>query len=169
MNNHTSNNVISLHEAVVLRGQQAWCHIKKSAPDQRNAWRDVGEALLEGRSREHREEEQFTEWVQEMFPGLQQNEAGAALWFTAEFRGLHVSIPVGMSLPTAIRRRFTDNQTDDPQESTISLQGNIGAMRKALVQAAAVVKASHIAGRAPITKEYAMDTLLEIFNNMNLE
>jgi len=44
-----TNSVLILTDAVVARGQRAWNRIKATAAEQRELWREVGEALLVGR------------------------------------------------------------------------------------------------------------------------
>jgi hypothetical protein len=53
-----------LHEAIVMRGQRAWSAIKRSASEQRQMWREVGDALAYGRAL-HRADKAFGAWVVE--------------------------------------------------------------------------------------------------------
>jgi hypothetical protein len=97
-------------------GQRAWSFIKKSAADQRQAWLEVGEALLEGKNKANREVGQkFSEWVQEMFPGLDQTHASDAIWY-AENSNMVLEIPEGITHPQNIRKAFNE-QTACPAPS----------------------------------------------------
>lgn len=44
---HATNQVTTLLSARILRGQRAWAKIKATAAEQRQLWREVGEALVE--------------------------------------------------------------------------------------------------------------------------
>ena len=63
-------------------GQQAWKAIKATAEEQRTLWLEVGVALMYGKIKENRKAGQkFSEWVQEMFPGLtDRHDIADALW-----------------------------------------------------------------------------------------
>ena len=60
---NTALTVVNLDESRVTRGQLAWSRIKATAADQRELWRQVGEALLVGR-RLHRSNTMFSLWCE---------------------------------------------------------------------------------------------------------
>jgi hypothetical protein len=53
--------------------------------------------------------QKFSEWVQEGFPGLRQNDAAAAMWYASNSTNL-VEIPAGMSHPESIRAWARDQE-----------------------------------------------------------
>lgn len=80
------------------------------AAEQRFWWLDVGAALAVGKDKENRRPGQkFSEWVQEMFPGLGQQDASDAIWLHQESMSL-MEIPAGMSHPSWIRRWHNEAQ-----------------------------------------------------------
>ena len=102
-----STNIVSLQSALIIKGQRAWTTIKASAEEQRVLWLEVGVALMYGKIKENREKGQkFSEWVQEMFPGLGGDDTAAAIWYASEFSSTQLEIPEGMSSPQNIRRWF---------------------------------------------------------------
>ena len=97
--------------AFIRKGQRAWSAIKATAEEQRTLWPEIGVALMYGKQKENRAEGQkFSEWVQEMFPGLRQNDASAAIWF-AENSTVAVEIPAGLTHPENIRQWCRDQAT----------------------------------------------------------
>lgn len=75
--------VFNIADAGIKRGQRAWTRIKAAAEEQRTLWLEVGVALLYGKNKDNRPKGQkFSEWVQEMFPGLSARYASAAIWAT---------------------------------------------------------------------------------------
>ena len=51
-------------EYLLIHGSRAWSRIKATAAEQRELWRDVGEALLVGR-RMHKSNQAFSQWLKE--------------------------------------------------------------------------------------------------------
>lgn len=89
-------------EALIRKGQRAWTAIKGTAAEQRFWWLDVGHALIEGKNKANRKEGQkFSEWVQEMFPGLHERAASAAMKWAEESETIS-EIPDDLTHPVAI-------------------------------------------------------------------
>ena len=90
-------------------GKGAW--IVLSCP-QTFLVKNFGVALMYGKIKENREKGQkFSDWVQEMFPGLCiKNDVPAAIWFASDFPHSE-EIPAGMSNPRCIRAWFNEQQT----------------------------------------------------------
>ena len=94
----------------IRKGQRAWTAIKDTAEEQRTLWLEVGVALMYGKMAENRPGQKFSEWVQEMFPGLvDRHDIADALWF-AEESATVTQIPEGLTHPSRIRRWFNEQQ-----------------------------------------------------------
>jgi len=92
----------------IRTGQQAWKAIKATAEEQRTLWLEVGVALMYGKIKENRKAGQkFSEWVQEMFPGLSDKTASDAIWWATN-SGVTPEIPEGLSHPENIRKWFNE-------------------------------------------------------------
>lgn len=73
-------NVIVMTDARITRGQAAWSHIKATAEQQREAWRDIGEALLVGRKL-HKSNKLFGQWVKDHgFGDMHMQDRHGAMW-----------------------------------------------------------------------------------------
>ncbi|WP_396328910.1 hypothetical protein [Burkholderia anthina] len=70
---------IPLTSAVVLRGQRAWGRIKATAAEQRQLWKEVGEALLAGRKL-HTSDKLFGQWCAEHGFDMKQQDRSGAMW-----------------------------------------------------------------------------------------
>ena len=112
--------------AVIRNGQRAWTAIKGTAAEQRFWWLDVGTALIEGKDKDNRKVGQkFSEWVQEMFVGLIQQEASDAIWFAENSMSLMEFAPT-VSHPSWIRRLHNEQQAtaalpaDAPEINTVT-------------------------------------------------
>jgi hypothetical protein len=103
------NNVMVMTDAVVARGQRAWGRIKATAAEQRELWREVGEALLVGR-RLHKADQKFSQWCKEMGFGDMHRKARANAMWWAEV-GRDVTPPVDLTHPTNIRDWFNEQKT----------------------------------------------------------
>ena len=103
--------VIQMTDAVVARGQRAWHRIKATAAEQRELWREVGEALLVGR-RMHKADQKFSQWCKEMgFGDLDRHDRADAMWLASvwsEVCDRHT--PADLSRPSRIRRWFNEQQ-----------------------------------------------------------
>ncbi|MFN7041990.1 MAG: KilA-N domain-containing protein [Acidovorax temperans] len=102
--------VVTLTDAHVARGQAAWSRIKATAAEQRELWRDVGEALLVGR-RMHKADQKFSQWCKEMgFGDMDRRVRADAMWFaTSGVQRLDTS----ESHPTRIRMWFNEQKTTE--------------------------------------------------------
>ena len=114
--------------ALIRKGQRAWSAIKGTAAEQRFWWLDVGTALIEGKDRANRKGGQkFSEWVQEMFPGLHERDAQSAMEY-ANKTDILSEIPAGLSHPRAIMDWHREQQataalpTDAPAINTKTTQ-----------------------------------------------
>lgn len=107
----TNSAVLILTDAVVARGQRAWHRIKATAAEQRELWREVGEALLVGR-RMHKADQKFSQWCKEMgFGDLDRHDRADAMWLASvwsEVCDRHT--PADLSHPSRIRRWFNEQQ-----------------------------------------------------------
>jgi hypothetical protein len=101
-----NTNVMTMTDAVVARGQRAWGRIKATAAEQRQLWKDIGEALLVGRKL-HKSNQGFSQWCKEMgFDDIHRNTRADAMWF-ASLQG-HRATPVDLTHPQNIRKWFND-------------------------------------------------------------
>lgn len=97
-------------DAVVARGQRAWHRIKATAAEQRELWREVGEALLVGR-RMHKSDKLFGQWIKEQgFDDMPSTTRKDALWLASNWSLLDNGCPVDASHPTRIRQWFNEQQ-----------------------------------------------------------
>ena len=97
-------------EAIIRKGQRAWTAIKSTAEEQRFWWLDVGAALREGKDKANRKPGQkFSDWVQEEFPGLNQDTAADAIWFASNSVAT-TEITADLSHPKNIRVWFNEQQ-----------------------------------------------------------
>lgn len=102
--------VIQMTDAVVARGQRAWHRIKATATEQRELWREVGEALLVGR-RMHKSDKLFGQWIKEQgFDDMPSTTRKDALWLASNWSLLDNGCPVDASHPTRIRQWFNEQQ-----------------------------------------------------------
>ena len=78
----------ALHtNAIVARGQRAWGRIKATAAEQRELWREVGEALLVGR-RLHKSDKLFGQWIKEHgFGDMDRRYRADSMWLAEVSRG----------------------------------------------------------------------------------
>lgn len=96
----------------ILQGQRAWTQIKATAEEQRTLWLEVGVALMYGKRKENRKGGQkFSEWVQEMFPGLHERTARDALWMAEHFSEVTSALLADLTHPMNIRPWFNDQTT----------------------------------------------------------
>lgn len=106
----TNSAVLVLTDAVVARGQRAWHRIKATAAEQRELWREVGEALLVGR-RMHKSDKLFGQWIKEQgFDDMPSTTRKDALWLASNWSLLDNGCPVDASHPTRIRQWFNEQQ-----------------------------------------------------------
>lgn len=105
-----NTNVMTMTDAVVVRGQRAWGRIKATAAEQRELWKDVGEALLVGRKL-HPSNQAFGQWCKEVGFDMDAPTRSDSMWF-ASYRGGN-TIPADLSHPKNIRQW----DRDQPKEA----------------------------------------------------
>lgn len=104
------NNVMVMTDAVVARGQRAWGRIKATAAEQRELWREVGEALLVGR-RQNPSNNRFAEWVKAHgFDDIQPRYRSAAQWLAQNWEAVR-SITPNTSDPIQLQKDFNEQKT----------------------------------------------------------
>ncbi len=130
---NTQPNITNIQSAIVLKGQRAWTKIKATAEEQRVLWLEVGVALMWGKQKDNREEGQkFSDWVQEMFPGLvDRHDIADALWCAENYVTVtqNTGATVHLTHPSRIRRACMEAfstqalppelQTITPETSTV--------------------------------------------------
>lgn len=111
--------------ASIRTGQQAWSQIRATVDEQRTLWLEVGVALMYGKQKNNRAAGQkFSDWVQEMFPGLDMRDASDAQWFAENSDTVTDSCT--LSHPRRIREAHNEQQStaalpaDAPEVSTVS-------------------------------------------------
>ncbi len=105
----TNSAVLGLTDAVVARGQRAWNRIKATAAEQRELWREVGEALLVGR-RMHKSDKLFGQWVKEHgFDDMHRNYRSAAMWLAQNWEAATASSTC-TSDPIQLQKDFNEQQ-----------------------------------------------------------
>jgi hypothetical protein len=103
----SNTQVIEMKDGAVFAGQRAWLQIKKSAGQQREWWRIVGQALLVGRKL-HKADQKFSQWCKEMgFGDMDRRIRADAMWFAQS--GV-CPTDTSISAPTEIRRWFNEQQ-----------------------------------------------------------
>lgn len=103
-----TNSVLVLTDAVVARGQRAWHRIKATAAEQRELWREVGEALLVGR-RMHKSNQAFSQWCKDNGFDMAAPVRSDAMWFAESYTACNTA-PVDMSHPTHLRQWAREQQ-----------------------------------------------------------
>jgi hypothetical protein len=103
-----STEVINLADARVLKGQRAWASIKTTAAEQRELWRQVGEALLVGR-RLHKANQQFSQWCAEAGFDMERHDRADAMWLAQNWVETGDGTPSGLTHPHRIRAWFNEN------------------------------------------------------------
>ena len=102
--------VIQMTDAVVARGQRAWHRIKATAAEQRELWREVGEALLVGR-RMHKSDKLFGQWVKEHgFDDIKPRTRSAAMWLAETYSAMVADYPPEITHPVALQEWFNEQQ-----------------------------------------------------------
>ena len=94
---------IPITTALILRGQRAWTRIKTTAAEQRELWRQVGEALAYGRA-ENPSTKAFGAWVIEHgFGDMDRFTRRDALWLADNWHALTGNDSPSATHPTAVR------------------------------------------------------------------
>lgn len=101
-------------DAVVLRGQRAWLRIKVTAAEQRQLWREVGEALNYGRSvvgAGPRFDLAFSDWCSANgFGDIGSRVRSDAMWLAANWIDLSTAWKGPDTHPTHIRAKYVKDQ-----------------------------------------------------------
>ena len=108
---NSAHAVVTLTDARVARGQAAWSRIKATAAEQRELWRDVGEALLVGR-KQNPSNQGFSKWCKENgFGDMDRRDRADAMWLTEHWSLLSDGTTTpGLSHPHRIRVWFNEQK-----------------------------------------------------------
>jgi hypothetical protein len=98
-----SNAVARTEDAVVARGQRAWSKIETTAAEQRQLWREVGEALAYGRLG-NPANQKFGHWCKDMGFDMDFRVRNDAMWLAGQGNSVLQSLDNGLTHPTAIRQ-----------------------------------------------------------------
>jgi hypothetical protein len=101
------NALITTNDAVIQKGQRAWTRIKATAAEQRQLWREVGEALLVGR-RTYRADRVFKLWCDEHGFDMKPNARTGAMWLAENWSTVTVGLPPDLTHPENIRQWHRD-------------------------------------------------------------
>jgi len=146
-----SNQVVTLEDAKVLKGQRAWGKIKATAQEQRELWRDIGEALLVGR-RLHKSNKLFGQWIKEKgFDDMRQPARTDAMWLAQLYPTMIVGIPVDITHPENIRRWHRENAKvqqlpEELQDLTIESHPSIELDQRSAERIAKVINRAKAGG-----------------------
>jgi hypothetical protein len=137
---------------VILRGQRAWTRIKSTAAEQRQLWREVGEALLEGR-RQWPSNQAFGAWCAnegfDMAPATRSN----AMWLATNWSVLN-GVQHDLTHPTHIRQEYRDLQASQAPSPSLDLSAPADPALERIAKVAPVARkvnalAAHAAGTGP--------------------
>ena len=104
------NNVMVMTDAVVARGQRAWGRIKATAAEQRELWREVGEALLVGR-KQNKSDKLFGQWIKAHgFDDIERTTRSHAMWMAENWSAVE-RLHTSESHPKNIRELFNEQKT----------------------------------------------------------
>ncbi|WP_124673460.1 hypothetical protein [Burkholderia cepacia] len=113
---------IPLTSAVVLRGQRAWGRIKATAAEQRQLWKEVGEALMVGRKL-HSSDKLFGQWCAEHGFDMHRSDRADAMWL-AESWALLSEAPTEASHPNWLRRWHRAQAAETPPAPEVDLSSS---------------------------------------------
>jgi hypothetical protein len=95
--------IVNMTDATVSRGQRAWGKIKATAAEQRDLWKQVGEALLVGR-RLHPSNQGFGKWCKEMgFNDIPPRTRSSAMWLAVQRSEIFSGLEAGLTHPVALQ------------------------------------------------------------------
>lgn len=115
-------NLIPLGSAVVIRGQRAWSRIKATAAEQRQLWRDIGEALRYGRAL-HKADRAFAQWVKDNgFDDIKPNVRTDSMWLAENWAEVHNGCDPDCTHPTRIRAEVRTAQADTPPSPELTIE-----------------------------------------------
>lgn len=89
--------------AVISAGRTAWRRLKSSAPEQRQLWREVGEALLEGRYQNSADQD-FGAWCLLHGFDMDAAERSNAMWLAENWDSVWDRLKPSQGHPTTIRK-----------------------------------------------------------------
>lgn len=116
---------IPLASAVLHRGQRAWSRIKSTAAEQRQLWREVGEALLYGR-RLNKADRAFSAWCAEHgFGDMKPSTRSNALWLAENWIVATTNLPTDLTHPDNIRQAHRETQAAVPPSPDLDLSAAI--------------------------------------------
>ncbi|HDR9130843.1 TPA: hypothetical protein QDA91_001940 [Burkholderia vietnamiensis] len=125
---------MNIEDAVIAKGIRAWSRIKSTAAEQRQLWREVGEALLVGR-RLHKADRAFKQWCDENGFDMSRGARADAMWYAEVYTAC--TPPAEMAHPTHIRQWHRDQAPTptpemslDTPEPTVNLQAVAQQARK---------------------------------------
>ena len=103
------NAVMNIQDAVLVRGQRAWGKLKATAAEQRQLWREVGEALNYGRAKEP-SNQRFGAWCKEHGFDMDAPTRSDAMWFATSS---YDDPKTTLTHPTAIRKAHREAQAPE--------------------------------------------------------
>lgn len=134
--------------------QRAWSRIKTTAAEQRQLWREVGEALLEGRN-QCPGNKQFGAWCMDMgFCDIKPDTRTAAMWWATVCPAMIAELPSDITHPVALRTAYRDLEASKPPAPELDLSApadpSLARIAAVMPVAAKVRKlAAHAAGIGP--------------------
>lgn len=119
----STSNLIPLQAAIVLRGQRAWSKIKATAAEQRQLWKDIGEALRYGRAM-HKADRAFAQWVKDNgFDDVKPDYRTAAMWLAENWdEVVRICSDLSVSNPVALRNAHRAAQSDTPPSPELTIE-----------------------------------------------
>ncbi|MDO9234924.1 MAG: hypothetical protein Q7U28_02675 [Aquabacterium sp.] len=113
--------LVPIQYAALIRGQRAWLKIKSTASEQRQLWRDIGEALWHGR-RLHKADRAFSQWVKDVgFDDIGNRVRSDAMWLAMYWDEVSNDWNPALTHPTAIRAEFKAKQADTPPSPDLTI------------------------------------------------
>lgn len=117
-----NTNLIPLREAVVIRGQRAWTRIKATAAEQRQLWKEIGEALRYGRAL-HKADRAFAQWVKvNGFDDMARQVRADAMWLAENWTEVSDGLTPDLSNPQVIRKWFNEQAKDTPPAPELTIE-----------------------------------------------
>lgn len=104
---------------MVLRGQRAWSRIKTTAAEQRQLWREVGEALLELRAQHSSNQAFGARCLEEGFDMARADRADS-MWLAENWTSLSHG-DTTLTHPRRIREEYRDLQASKPPAPELDL------------------------------------------------
>lgn len=113
-----------IEDARIARGQTAWSHIKATAEQQREAWRDIGVALLVGR-KGNPSNKDFSDWVKAYgFDDMCREDRTGALWLARNWESVRTRCPDSLSHPRRIRAFMLKEAEKDEDWVDVKREGS---------------------------------------------